>query len=116
MSSFQLALSAEGTAALGGFIKELSQSPLFSDRWSQADFIDWRITLTDIVRVCFCFFCWENVGWEFESLFLQNASQSRVRRCFMFVPRDMPERMFSRLLCVARRLSQVSKFHKVPTQ
>ena len=47
MSSFQLALSADDTAALGGFIKELSQSPLFSDRWSQADFIDWRITLTD---------------------------------------------------------------------
>ena len=34
------------------------------------------------------------VGWEVEGLFLETASQMRVRRCFMFVPRDTSERFF----------------------
>ena len=71
-------LSAEDAAALGGVVKGSSQSPLFSGFWSQAHCIESRITLTGFAGVCCRFFCWEDVGWELERLFLENTSQSRV--------------------------------------
>ena len=71
-------LSAEDAAALGGVVKGSSQSPLFSGFWSQAHCIESRITFIGFARLFFCFFCWEDVGWELERLFLENTSQSRV--------------------------------------
>ena len=82
-------LSAEDAAALGGVVKGSSQSPLFSGFWSQAHCIESRITLTGFAGVCCRFFCWEDVGWELERLFLVFAVES-----FMFMTRDMSELFF----------------------
>ena len=51
-------------------------------------------------------------GWELEGQVPQNASQSRVRRCFMFVPRDMSERFFPTVACCNEIVSslQVSQY------
>ena len=39
--AFKWLLSSEDAAAFGGLVKGLSQSRLFSEWWSQADFIEW---------------------------------------------------------------------------
>ena len=111
--AFKWLPSAEDAAALSGFGEGLSQRPLFSEWWSRADFIEWPfgppsdvtqqkqkqclVKPVDVMR-----YFWKNVD---SSKVLHVSAPRHVRTFFFF---QLPR--------VARRLYQVTMFHKVPTQ
>ena len=116
MASFQV-YSLRGRRSGVGWLGEgFSQSPLLSEWWSLADFIEWPFKLPPNV------FPVEEIKSRFSRTHpMSCASTERMfrsrefKRFFMFVPHDMSERSFSCCRVLQGDLSQVTKFHKVPT-